>query len=71
MTTPATQASGVVAALESSGVEAYNIGKITSASEGIKMVTPHGEEELPSFPRDELARFFSSHVDGKASAESK
>ena len=69
LTTPAIQASGVVAALESSGVEAYNIGEITSASEGIKMVTSYGEEELPSFPRDELARFFSSHVDAKAPAE--
>ena len=69
LTTPAIQASGVVAALESSGVGAYNIGEITSASKGIKMVTPYGEEELPSFPRDELARFFSSHVDAKAPAE--
>ncbi len=69
LTTPADQASRVVAALESSGVEAYNIGEITSASEGIKMVTPYGEEEVPFFPRDELARFFSTHVDVKATAE--
>lgn len=69
LTAPANQASRVVAALERSGVDAFNIGEITSASEGVKMVTLHGEEELPSFPRDELARFFSSQVDAKAPAE--
>ena len=69
LTAPADQASGVVAALESSGVEAYSIGEITTASEGVKVVTPHGEEELPYFPRDELARFFSSQVDTRAPAE--
>ena len=69
LTAPPSQALRVVDALEDSGVEAYDIGEVTSASEGIKIVGPSGEEEMPIFARDELARFFSSHVDAKTLAE--
>ena len=60
LTLPPTEAPKALRALEESGVEAYDIGEVTSASEGLKMLTSDGEKELPDFGRDELARYLSS-----------
>jgi thiamin-phosphate kinase len=37
------------------------IGKMTPKSHGLKMHTPHGVVDLPSFRRDELARFLGEN----------
>ncbi|MFQ5934517.1 MAG: AIR synthase family protein, partial [Dehalococcoidia bacterium] len=60
ITIPASEAPGLLRALDMEGIEAYDIGEVTEESGGLKMVTGEGEEEMPSFVRDELARFFSS-----------
>ncbi|MDP7578282.1 MAG: AIR synthase family protein [SAR202 cluster bacterium] len=48
----------VVSTLIREGIEACEIGSITPMRDGIKMRTPEGVRELPSFPRDEVARYF-------------
>ncbi len=59
----ATVASGeaqpLVAALEREGIPARVIGRVTDRAEGMHLRTAHGERELPTFERDELARFLS------------
>ena len=49
----------VVSMLTREGIEACEIGSITPMRDGIKMRTPEGVRELPSFARDEVARYFS------------
>ncbi len=39
-------------------IQASVIGKMTAPEHGLKMRTAQGIENLPSFPRDEIARFF-------------
>ena len=53
-------AQSLVAALEREGIPARVIGRVTEQAEGMRLRTPHGERELPSFDRDELARFLSA-----------
>ena len=60
LTLPAAEVSQVIVALEQSGVPAFDIGEITAAKEGLVFITKAGEQEMPSFERDELARYFSS-----------
>ena len=50
----------VADALASRSIPAFEIGRLTPAEQGLKLVTPQGEVEWPAFDRDELARFFSS-----------
>lgn len=54
------EAQSLVAALEREGIPARVIGRVTDRAEGLRLRTPHGERELPSFDRDELARFLSA-----------
>ncbi len=49
----------VVDALGSEGIPASIIGSITPQSAGLRITTNGEERPLPTFPRDELARFFS------------
>ena len=51
------RAEAVLAALRSEGVDAAVIGRVTEASAGLRLRSADGVRELPSFPRDELARF--------------
>ncbi len=53
------RADQVLAALAAEGIGATVIGRVTEASEGLRIRTEDGLRELPSFPRDELARYMS------------
>ena len=47
----------VLSALEAQGITGYEIGQITDPEEGIKVIDAHELADLPTFDRDELARF--------------
>ncbi len=49
-------------ALEGEGIEAFEIGRMMEAEEGVSIIRTHELEPLPSFERDELARFFAAQV---------
>ena len=51
------RADEVLAALHAEGVEAAVIGRVTEASAGLRLRSADGVRDLPSFPRDELARY--------------
>ncbi|MFQ5860109.1 MAG: AIR synthase family protein [Dehalococcoidia bacterium] len=59
LTLPGDQLPALKTALEREGIEAQEIGVVTPRAEGLRIRTPQGTIPLPSFPRDELARFFS------------
>ncbi len=47
----------VLAALAAEGIPAAVIGRVTEASAGLRLRSADGVVDLPSFPRDELARY--------------
>lgn len=49
----------LVGALQREGISAYEIGSITEREDGLKLRTRDGVRDLPSFDRDELARFLA------------
>ncbi len=51
-------ASKLIATLEADGTPAFEIGRVVDADQGVKLRTPDGLREMPTFERDELARFF-------------
>ncbi len=53
------EAPQLVNALESGGVSAWEIGKVTRPECGVNMRTPEGDRPLPTFSRDEMARYLS------------
>ena len=61
---PPVRAEGLIDALGDAGIEAWEIGRFTEPSEGLKLETASGTEELPRFDRDELARYFGSQATG-------
>ena len=60
ITLPPEDVPQLFSALEGEGIEAFEIGRITGPEEGVHIIRGHELEPLPRFPRDELARFFSS-----------
>ena len=50
----------LIDALADEGIPAYEIGSITSAEDGLKLRTAEGVRDLPTFERDELARYLSA-----------
>ena len=48
----------LIVALEREGIPAYEIGRITPLDQGLKLRTSEGVRDLPTFERDELARYF-------------
>ena len=52
-------APNVQAALTKEGIESEIIGRVTEESAGLKASSSSGISDLPTFPRDELARFMS------------
>ena len=50
----------LIDALAQEGIPARDIGRFTDRAEGLKAITPTGATDLPQFPRDELARHFST-----------
>ena len=51
------RAEAVLAALRVEGVDAAVIGRVTEASAGLRLRSAGGVRDLPSYPRDELARY--------------
>ena len=51
------RADAVLETLEAEGIDAAVIGRVTEASAGLRLRSADGVRELPSFPRDELARY--------------
>ena len=45
-------------ALAREGIAAHEIGKVTEPAEGLKVRIGDDVRDLPTFPRDELARWF-------------
>ena len=66
ITLPPQEVPGLLSALEAVEVDAWEIGRMLAADEGLVLFNRQGEEvELPVFSRDELARYFStSTTDG-------
>ena len=52
----------LIEALASEGIDAYEIGRVTTEDEGLRLRSPEGIVPLPDFERDELARFLSAHT---------
>ena len=48
----------LVEALAQEGIAACEIGHVTPPDQGLRIQTPEGIRELPTFDRDELARYF-------------
>lgn len=59
ITLPPEDVPKLMSALEREKIEAFEIGQITAPEEGVHIIRGHDLEPLPSFERDELARFFS------------
>ncbi len=57
---PPGEVDSLIASLDAEGIEACEIGRFTEPSQGLKLVTPAGTEDLPRFDRDELARHFGA-----------
>ena len=47
----------LIDALAQAGIDAYEIGRFTPPGDGLRLRTPEGVRELPTFERDELARY--------------
>ena len=61
ITLPPQEVPGLLSALEADEVDAWEIGRMLAADEGLVLFNRQGEEvELPVFSRDELARYFST-----------
>ena len=59
LTTSPSDTPRLLEAFAQAEIRASAIGKMTPREHGLKIRTPQGFEDLPAFPRDELARFFS------------
>lgn len=59
ITLPEEEAPSLLQVLAERGTTAQVIGRVTSPKEGLKLYTPDGTRDLPSFERDELARYLS------------
>lgn len=57
-TLPPADARRLTDALRRAGIPAVEIGRVTPASEGLRLISNGAERALPTFERDELARFF-------------
>ena len=57
-TMPASSVSTFIHATAQQGIKAYEIGKVTSPDQGMKLNGPEGLRDFPTFERDELARWF-------------
>ena len=60
ITLPAGEVPKLLSALAKEGILGWEIGQMIAPEEGLIMISAEGEVPLPMFPRDELARYFSS-----------
>ena len=58
---PAPDVPKLLRALEDAGINGWEVGQILAPEEGLIMVGYEGEVPLPSFERDELARYISEN----------
>lgn len=58
VTLPSDEVPSLIRALAREGIPAQEIGKVTNASDGMKVRSGNAVRDLPTFPRDELARWF-------------
>ena len=56
---PPSNAERLIAALSQASIPANIIGSVTPPSDGLRLIYDGTERSLPTFPRDELARFFT------------
>ena len=59
ITLPAGEVPALLRALDEAGITGWEIGQILAPEEGLLMIGYQGEEPLPQFERDEVARYFS------------
>ena len=59
-TLPAHEAPRLLSALDRAGINAWEIGQMLAAEEGLVLFGRQGEVELPAFERDEVARYFTA-----------
>ena len=55
-----------LSALKDAGIAAAAIGRLTDAEQGMRMLVNGDWHDVPSFPRDELARFFAEGIEKDA-----
>jgi hypothetical protein len=60
VTLPPSEVPALQNALVELGTDGWEIGMMIDPEEGMQMIGYEGEVPLPEFPRDELARYFSS-----------
>ncbi len=60
VTLPAGEVPTLLLALEQAEITGWEIGQVLAPEEGLVMIGYAGEVPLPEFPRDELARYFST-----------
>ena len=60
ITLPAGEVPVLLAALERENIDGWEIGQMLAPEEGLVLFGLQGEQPLPEFPRDELARYFSA-----------
>ena len=61
ITLPPSDVPDLLAALGRGGIDGWEIGLMLDPQDGLQMIGYEGEVPLPEFPRDELARYFSSN----------
>ena len=59
ITLPAARVPSLLAALERENVDGWEIGQMLAAEEGLVLFGRQGEQPLPQFSRDELARYLA------------
>ena len=59
ITLPAARVPSLLAALERENVDGWEIGQMLASEEGLVLFGRHGEQPLPQFSRDELARYLA------------
>lgn len=52
----------LIAALEDGGIQAWEIGRVTTADRGTVLIGPDGTIPIPTFERDELLRYFTKQL---------
>lgn len=62
ITLPAEDVPPLFKALEEEGIEAFEIGRMMEPEEGVTIIRAHELQPMPTFERDELARFFSEQL---------
>jgi len=68
LTCPPGEAERLVAAWRAQGIAGTIIGEVVSREAGCRLVGPQGEEPLPRFARDEVARLFDDGLTDLASS---